>query len=140
VRWLVLLAVVACNDVRDFRGGWSGTRVGDAPAVRVGVATDAHARLAIDSIDLHGLTGRLDVDGLVADAPVVSLAGAEADTLATMTFATSPLRVYLAFSDASDGGGSLLVMIALFDPRRVELRLMRGGASPVYAVFALSTP
>jgi hypothetical protein len=136
---LVLFAVVACNDVRDFRGGWAGARIGSAAELRVGVAVDARARLAIDSVDTRGLSGRLDVDGLVAGASFASLPGAEADALATITFATSPARVYLAFVDASDGGGPLLAVVALFDQKRVELRLLRGGTSPVYAIFALST-
>ncbi len=136
---LVALTVVACNDVREFRGGWAGARIGSAAELRVGVALDARARLAIDAVDARGLSGRLDVDGLVADASFASLAGAEADALASMTFATSPLRVYLAFVDASDGGGPLLAVVALFDQHRVELRLLRGGASPVYAIFALSS-
>ena len=29
-------------------------------------------------------------------------------------------------------------MIALFDSRRVEVRALRGGTTPLYAIFALS--
>jgi hypothetical protein len=134
---LALLAVVACNDVRDYRGTWSGARVGDVPALRVGVAFDAHARLAIDEIDAHGLRGRLDLDGFATGATVLSVEGAEADALGSMTFAGSPSRVYLAFADTTDGGGQLLLVIALYDGHRVELRVVRGGPSPVYAIFTL---
>lgn len=140
--WLVLavgnvVALGACSDLREFRGQWQGTRVGDAPALKVGVADDARATLLVDSLDPHGLHGKLSVDGLVSVAALSSLPGAEADALSGLTFAGSPLRVYLAFVDTSDAGGQALAVIALFEDRRVELRLLRGGSAPIYAVFAL---
>jgi len=134
---LGLLALAACNDLRDFRGAWSGPRVGEAMPLRLGVADDAEALLVIESLDRHGLRGHLTVDRLT-DGDVESLAGAEADVLAGMTFAGSPLRVYLAFVPVSDGGGDLLAVIALYADDRVEVRLLRGGAQPVYAVFDLT--
>jgi hypothetical protein len=137
VRWATVIALllIACTDVRDFRGTWQGARVGDSPVLRVG-AGDA-ATLAIDTIDAHGLTARLTVDGLVAETALTSLPGAEADALANMTFSGSPLRVYLAFAAISDGGGDALVLIALYDDQRVEVRLLRSGDRPLYAIFAL---
>jgi hypothetical protein len=139
VRWatLLLLMLVACSDLRDFRATWSGPRVGDATPLRVGVQ-DGNATLAIDRIDAHGLAARLTVDGLVADAAIESLPGAEADVLAGITFSGAPLRVYLAFAPLADGRGDALVVVALYDDRRVEVRLLRGGAAPVYGIYALS--
>lgn len=134
---LVLLLLVACSDVRDFRGRWQGARVGDADVVRVGGPSDATATLDIDAIDKHGLSGHLAVDQIVADINFASLPGAEADVLAGMTFAGSPLRVYLAFIDTSDGGGSALAVIALYSDHRIELRLVRGNPQPLYGIFAL---
>ena len=128
----------ACSDLREYRGEWHGSRLGGAPALVVGGAADARATLAIDALDPHGLHGQLSVDGVIAAAAVDSLPGAEADALSGLTFAGSPLRVYLAFVDASDGGGQALAVIALFEDRRVEVRLLRGGTSPLYAVFALA--
>ncbi|MCA9678589.1 MAG: hypothetical protein H6708_08705 [Kofleriaceae bacterium] len=133
-----VVAAAACTDVRDYAGTWRGARVGDAAPLRVGVASDATATLAIARIDRHGLAGALDVDGLVADAAVTSLEGAEADALAGMSFDGAPLRVYLAFVATTDGGGDALAVIAIFDDDRVELRLLRGGAAPLYGVFALA--
>jgi hypothetical protein len=133
---LVALALAACNDLRDFQGEWTGSRIGDAAPLKVGIADDAHARLTIDSIDKHGIAGRLSIDGIVTDEPFVSIEGAEADALATMTFGGAPMRVYMAFVDAADG--EIVVMVALFDSRRVEVRALRGGLVPLYAIFALS--
>lgn len=137
VRWatLLVLTLLACNDLRDFRGSWEGSRLDGPPVLRVGAGD--RATLLIDSLDAHGLQGRLAVDGLLPEVAFESLPGAEADALASLTFAGSPLRVYLAFVPVPDGGGDVLVVTALYDDRRVEVRLLRGGASPVYAIFAL---
>jgi hypothetical protein len=137
VRWatLALFALVACNDVRAFEGRWQGKRVGDAAALRVGPG-DA-ATLEIDGIDTHGIRARIIVDGLVEETRITSLPGAEADALANMTFAGSPLRVFLSFASVRDGNGDAFVMIALYDDERVEVRVLRGGPSPVYAIFGL---
>jgi hypothetical protein len=58
--------------------------------------------------------------------------------LAGMSFSGSPLRVYLAFFAIPDGGGEALAVIALYDDQRVEVRLLRGGTTPLYAIFALT--
>ena len=142
MRWttVAVLAVVAagCSDLRDYRGDWSGPRVGDAPIVKVGVRDGAYAQLTIDDIDAHGLRARLSIDGVVTNGLLESLPGAEADALANMTFAGSPLRVYLAFLAVPDGGGEALTLIALYDDHRVETRVLRGGATPLYAIFAMT--
>jgi len=137
---VAVVALAACNDLRDFAGSWTGNRVGDAPALRVGEAESA--TLVIDTIDKHGLRGHLTVarpDGslLVADAELGSLEAAEADVLASMTFAGAPMRVYLAFVPVADGAGDALAIVALYDSRRVELRLVRGAPGPLYAIFTL---
>lgn len=142
-RDLLLALVVAttaagCNDLRDFNGEWSGPRVGDAPAVKVGVGTDASAHLTIDALDPHHLHAMLSVDGMLTGADVTSLPGAEADALAGVTFAGDPLRVYFAFVDVPDGGGQAMAIVALFPNDRVEVRLLRGGTAPIYAIFALT--
>ncbi len=128
----------ACNDVRGFEGTWNGPRVGSAAPLDVGVQTAATATLAIDEVDKHGITGRLSIDGLVTDAAYTSIAGAEADVLSGITFDGSPARVYLVFFAIPDGGGEALAVIALYDDKRVEVRVLRGGAQPVYAIFSLA--
>jgi hypothetical protein len=139
VRWatLVLLTLVGCNDLREFRGAWSGPRVGAAAELRVGVG-DATAALTIDEVDGHGLSARLAITGLLPETAITSLPGAEADVLAGMTFAGAPLRVYLAFVAIPDGGGEALALVALYEDRRVEVRLLRGGTTPLYGIFALT--
>jgi len=134
---VTLVGIAACEDVRDYAGTWQGTRVGDSEPLRVGVASDATATLSIESIDKHGLRGRLSVTGVADDVAIASVEGAEADVLAGVTFAGSPLRVYLAFAATADAGGDALAVIALYDDDRIEVRLLRGGATPLYAIFAL---
>ncbi len=139
MRWatLVLVVLAACNDVRAFRGNWRGPRVGDAPVLSVGVTPAAIASLSIDAVDTHGISGRLSIDGLVQNAAIESLAGAEADVLSAMTFTGSPVRVYLSFV-AIPGADEAFAVIALYDDRRIEVRLLRGGTAPLYAIFALT--
>jgi hypothetical protein len=139
VRWatLVLLTLVGCNDLREFRGTWQGPRLGEqGSALRLGAG--AAASLSIDHIDAHRLAGRLAVDGLMSETMISSLAGAEADVLAGMTFGGAPLRVFLAFAPVPDGGGEALVVVALYDDRRVEVRVLRGGSVALYGIFALT--
>lgn len=144
MRWatlvlLTILTLAACNDLREFRGDWRGPRVGDAAALHVGVG-DGSATLSIDRIDGHGLLARLAVEGLLPETPITSLPGAEADALAGITFGGAPLRVYLAFVAMADAGGEALVVVALYDDRRIEVRLLRGGTKPLYGIFALTEP
>lgn len=131
-------ALTGCTDLRDFRGTWRGPRVGEASVVRVGVPPSATATLTIEAIDTHGLTGSLAISGLMPATTIASLPGAEADALAGMTFTGAPLRVYLAFVAMPDTAGEALVLIALYDDHRIEARILRGGAAPLYAIFALS--
>jgi hypothetical protein len=134
---VVICALAACTDVRDYQGLWHGPRVGDAPALGVGIAGSATATLDITTIDEHGLSGTLAVDGVMVGSPFQSVAGAEADALAGTTFTGSPLRVYFAFADADDGKGQALVLVALFQSRRVDVRVLRGAPAQIYAVFSL---
>ena len=134
---LLLVATGACTDLRSFEGTWQGPRVGDAPVSR-GFETNVVAELVIEDTLLADFAGALSTsDGLFAAAPVRSLPEAEADALATLTFAGAPLRVFLAFVPTEDGGGDALAVIGLFPDDRVEIRVMRGGPDPRYGVFSL---
>ena len=136
---LVMLLAPGCSDLREFRGTWRGERVGDAEVLRLGIAPGrVTATLAIDSIDGHGLAARLAIDGFLPETVIKSLPGAEADVLAGMTFSGAPLRVYLAFAPMADAGGEALAVVALYDDRRVEVRLLRGGTKPLYDIFAMA--
>jgi hypothetical protein len=138
---MAMLAAMAaaCTDVRDFRRSWSGPRVGDLPLLDIGVLPTATATLEITSIDTHGLTGTLTIPGVAIAASVQSLPSAEADALATLTFSGGPVRVFLAFVPTVDGYGDATAFIALYEPARIEVRVMRGGVAPLYAIFALTS-
>jgi hypothetical protein len=133
----VLLTLVGCSDLREFRGEWAGPRVGDADELKLHVG-DTTAHLTIDAISERRLEGRLEIPMLLPATQITSLPGAAADALADLSFTGGPLRVYLAFAPIADGNGDALVVIALYDDRRVEVRVMRGGTLPLYGIFALS--
>jgi hypothetical protein len=141
VRWttLVLLTLLGCNDLREFRGDWRGPRVGAAKALQLNVVATS-ATLSIDTVDSHGLAARLAIEGMLPETAITSLPGAEADVLAGLTFSGNPLRVYLAFVAMPDSGGEALVVVALYDDRRIEVRLLRGGTATnqLYGIFALT--
>lgn len=132
---VLALVVIGCNDVREFSGRWEGDRIGDAPALRVGQG-DA-VTLDIDELDTRGIRARIRIPGLIQETSITSLPGAEADALANLTFPGNPFRVYLAFAPVADDNGDAFVMIGLYDDERVDVRVMRGGPSPVYAIFSL---
>ncbi|HEY1558173.1 MAG TPA: hypothetical protein VGF94_25270 [Kofleriaceae bacterium] len=134
---LALCSLAACNDVREFRGTWSGPRVGTASVLRVGLADSATATLVIEQIDTHGFSGTVSIDGVATAVPVASMPAAEADVLAGTTWSGSPLRVYFGFFTVPDGHGDALALVALYDDRRVELRVLRSGVLPLYGIFAL---
>ena len=106
--------------------------------LRVGVTATAQASLVVESVDSHGLRAQLAIDGVLEPTELTSLPGAEADALADLTFAGSPLKVFLAFVPMADGGGDAMVVVGMFDDRRIDLRIMRQGASPIYAIFAFA--
>ena len=131
-----LVVLAACNDLRDFEGGWKGPRVGNTPVLTVGPGSDA--QLEIDHLDRHGLAGEVTIAGLVDHAAFQSVPGAEADALYDLTFSGAPIRVYLGFIAIPDGGGQALALVALYDDRRVEVRVLRGGTQPLYGIYALA--
>lgn len=133
----IVLAAAGCLDVRDFEGTWTGERVGEHAALRQGFADDASATLAIERADLRTIDARLTIPGVMDSARITPITGAEADVLATTTFDSSPARVFLSFAGTGDGGGDALVVIALYDDPRVDVRVLRGGASPLYGIFSL---
>ena len=113
--------------------------MGDSPVLRVGVTATARASLTVEDVDTHVLRAQLAIDGLLAPTEITSLPGAEADALADLSFAGSPLKVYLAFVPLTDGGGDAMVVVGMFDDHRIDLRIMRQGTSPIYAIFAFSS-
>jgi len=141
VTWLAIwLAIAAggCDDVRHYAGTWEGPRIGDHPALQVGFPPSTGASLVIEHVDLRSLSARLSTgDGRFVAAPVAPIAGAEADVLAGMSFDGAPLRVFMAFVEAADGGGPALAVVALMPENRVEIRILRGGDVPLYGIFEL---
>jgi hypothetical protein len=135
----VLVAMLAaCSDLQDFRATWQGPRVGSAAVLHVGVADKADATLTLDAVDKHGMHGTIAIDGLVPPTDITSIDGAEADVLAGISFSGAPLRVYLAFVDVPDGAGQAFALVALYDDHRIEVRILRGGSIPLYAIFTLT--
>lgn len=129
--------LAGCLDVRAFEGTWTGERVGQSAELGRGFADQATATLAIEHADLRSLAARLTIAGVFDTAEITPIPGAEADVLASMTFDSSPARVYLAFARTVDSGGDALVMVALYDDPRVDVRVLRGGSSPLYGIFSL---
>ena len=60
--------------------------------------------------------------------------GVELSTSTTVTsLATGPAGIVATL----DAGGDALAMVALYDDDRLEVRVLRGGARPIYGIFAL---
>jgi hypothetical protein len=128
---------IGCQDVREYAGTWTGARVGD-DAVRQGFTANTSATLRVDSIALQSLDARLTTsDGRFDDVAIVPLSASEADVLSSMTFDGAPVRVFVSFAPATDGGGDAMVLTALYADERIELRVLRGGPAPLYGIFTL---
>jgi hypothetical protein len=128
-----------CLDLRDFRGSWSGPRVGDDPLLRQGFDEDASADLEVETSSLDRLRARLSTSGgELDDASIEPLAAAEADVLGDIQLSGAPARVFLAFAGTTDGAGDALVITALYPDPRIEVRVLRGDPSPLYGIFVLS--
>lgn len=132
------LAASGCHDIRDREGTWTGERVGQAAALRVGMADQVRATLVVEEASLSWLRARLTTDDDVfRDALIQPNPGAEADVLAGMSFDGSPLRVFLAFVETTDGGGAATCLVALYPDERIEIRVMRGPPVPLYGILVL---
>ena len=140
----VVLSLTGCDDLRGFEGQWSGVRAGSAQPLLVGLSAQTTARLVIDEATGDSFRARLTIgEDVVREAAIQPIPGAEADALKHLSFDGSPARVYLAHAATNDGGGDLLLVISLHSEGRVELRAIRGGQAPIYALFVLyrqSTP
>ena len=135
---LCAIALAACTNVSDFRGAWNGPRVGSASVLRVGVPANTTAALSVNTIDNYGLSGQLSIAGVITDAALTSVPGAEADALADLSLPDHSLRVYIAFVQVDDTLGDVTAILSFYEGNRAELRIMRGGDAPIYAVFQLT--
>lgn len=131
------IALSGCVDVHELQGDWSGQRIGEVPALRVGFEASASAALELDSVEQGAIAGRLTISGVIDDAQLEPIPGAQADALASLSHGGNPLAVHLAFVETSDGGGPATVFISVYDSDRIEVRVLRGGAQPLYGVFRL---
>src|SRR5262249_3500151 len=123
-----------CQDVRAYRGMWSGGVTADANLSAGFAATDS-ASLAIAALDLRGLAATLTLPPWFADTSVESLPRAAGDALGELQVGRHALRSYLAFVEAKSGPPALLVVTLLPDDR-IELRVVR-GTSELYGLFLL---
>jgi len=74
-------------------------------------------------------------DPLIAEALLADLAAEKPDLVAV---SGDPLKVYLSFVPIPDTHGDALLVIALFDDRRIEVRMLRGGTNPLYGIWAMT--
>ena len=138
VTLIVGATLIGCVDVRDFEGTWTGTRVGDAEPLRIGFADEVGAVLIIEDADMRSLRAQLTLgNDLISGATIQQIPGTQADVLSEITFAGAPSQVYMAFAATTDSGGDAMVMVALYNDSRVEVRVLRGGARPLYGIFLL---
>jgi len=139
--WSVVALVTlvgSCLDLRELSGEWRGARIGEAEELRVGFDDEVTLSLSIAAASQNSIEATASTsDGLLANARVAPVPGAEADVLSRTDFEGSPERVYFCFVETTDGGGDALALVAVFDDKRIEVRLLRGGGTPLYGIFPL---
>src|SRR5262245_61999377 len=131
---LLVTLSAACQDVRAYRGMWSGNIIADANLMTGFTASD-RAMLVISAVDLRGLSATLSLPPWFVTTPFECLPRAAGDALGELKVGEHSLRSYLAFADAASGPPALLVVTLLPD-ERVELRVVR-GTTELYGLFLL---
>lgn len=126
--------LVACEDLRDYRGDWEGPISGD-PARRDGYAADARASLTVLAASSNALAAQVTLPGEVTPLTFAPIRGASADALGDLALAGDPLRTYVGFLEPP-AAERLLTFVSLYAEGRIELRIIR-GPSDLYGVFAL---
>ncbi len=136
VGFLVLAG--GCLDVRDFEGSWAGAIVAEE-AVRQGFGASVKVDpLVLADVDLVKLSATLTTsDGKFQASTLQRVTRFTADTMASMSFDTSPVRSYLHYAppSAESGGCNAMVLISLFGDEHVEVRIIRGN--DLFGVFSL---
>lgn len=112
--------------------------MGETAELRVGFTAGSRAQLQLDGVELDSIRGRLSIPGVIDDAQFAPIPGGQADVLTSLDHRGSPTQVHLAFVETMDGGGVATVLLSLYDAARIEVRVLRGGAQPLYGVFRMS--
>jgi hypothetical protein len=129
------LLLAGCQDLRAFRGSWSGHAAAD-PTLLAGFAADQTAALTIDEADQQTLAGTVTVSPLLEGVPVEPVRRAAGDALGNIRVGRDALRSYVGFAQPTSGAPPLVV-ISLLPDDRVELRVVR-GADELYGIFPLT--
>ena len=136
---LSMLVASACLDVREFQGSWSGSIIAEE-ALRQGFADTVKVDpLVLSNVDLLKLSATLTTsDGKFKETTLTRVTRFTADTLASMSFDTSPVRSYLHYAPLASEkqGGDAMVLISLFGDEHVEVRIIRGN--DLFGVFSLT--
>ncbi|HJZ84625.1 MAG TPA: hypothetical protein VKN99_05605 [Polyangia bacterium] len=134
---LALFFVAGCQDLRDYRGQWTGGLAAD-PELQHGVACDPamspRAQLTIEAVDHVSLRGQLAVTPMLPNVTLESIKRASGDALGEARVGHDALRSYLAFLPTG-----WLTVVSLFPDERVEVRVI-SGTDDLYCLFLLRRP
>ncbi len=139
LRLVVLLSLATgCQDVRDFEGQWIGGPATFEEPLLTGFTPDDFATLFLQEVEVDEIRGGLSTSaGTFQSAAIEPLAAAQADVLSDISFAGSPLKVFVSFATPTDGAGDALIFTAIYPEERIELRVLRGRPIPLYGIFDL---
>ena len=129
------LALLACEDLRQFAGVWEG-EVSRDPQHQLGFNPGARLRATVGSARRAQLDLALELPGRSGLYRFEPIQHASDDVLGDVRIAGEPLRTYFGFvTPASEP--PFLTVVSLFGEDRVEVRLIR-GANDIYGVFYLA--
>jgi hypothetical protein len=137
---LCLLALSACEDLREYHGDWTGGMTAD-PHLNRGFAPGTTVNASVESVNRSEIRLALTVIpgggvGMPSPAlPFLPISAAAGDILADMQLPGEPLRTYLGFVQPP-GETGFLTVVSLYPENRMEMRLIR-GPNDAYGVFFL---
>jgi hypothetical protein len=114
----LMLALSACQDLRDFEGNWRGPVSGD-PQLASGAPVQTLS-LSLTQVDHTQITGVMN--GL----PLSTIKHAAADAVADVAVGRDALRSYFAYN------GGAWAIVSLFPDQRIEVRLIAGDTLYFY--------
>ena len=148
MRTLLLLALVACNDVTSYsnNGDHYEGQVVQGAYVRAGIEADIRMYLTFDGANFQTSPGSITTEGGMFHGSVLRpIPQSWNDPISLMSFGESRVKTMVyAVTPTASNQADVLAVVSLMKDQSIEVRLIRSapgrampGEEPVFGVFQL---